>query len=141
MEKLVWKEEFNICLKEMDESREFLINHLGSLLAKIAEKPSANHIEALNELIDGFRIHFGKEEKLLVKYKYPEADIHKKEHKSCLRSLVKLRRQLSEEAIDENIELINIIIENYSTHLDESDPCYAPFIRLKKKIEFDNIKK
>lgn len=141
MKEIKWQEDFNILVKDMDEPRQFLAEKLSEFLKKVSKKPSASQIEDLNALIDGFRMHFVKEEKILNKYKYPEVDLHRKEHKKYLRCLVKLRRKMSEDPSTAEEEHIDLIGDTYFKHLDQSDKEYAPFIRLKRKIEQHSVRR
>jgi hemerythrin len=135
MREIVWKDDFNILIKDMDEPRKFLAEKLSEFLLGVAKRPKIAHIEELNALIDGFRMHFTKEEKLLSKYKYPEADIHRAEHRRYLRHLIKLRRKMSEDPSNADKESIDTIGKVYHQHIEESDVEYAAFVRLKRMIE------
>jgi hemerythrin-like metal-binding protein len=141
MKEIKWQNEYSVLLKDIDEPRRFLAEKLSSFLTRISQNPSAEHIEELNALIDGFRIHFAKEEKILSKYKYPEVDIHRKEHKSYLRSLIRLRRKISEDPADADDETLNYLGDFFADHMSFNDQHYAPFIRLKKKIETHSLRK
>ena len=141
MKEIVWKDEFNILIHEMDEPREFLAEKLSDFLMGVSIRPRIAHVEELNALIDGFRIHFSREEKLLAKYKYPETDIHRSEHKKYLRCLIKLRRKMSEDPSNADKQSIEHLGDFYCSHIKDSDQEYASFLRLKKMIERHNIKK
>lgn len=141
MKEIVWEDGFNISIKDMDEPRKFLAEKLSEFLKGVSKRPKLAHIEELNSLIDGFRIHFSREEKLLVKYKYPETEMHKGEHKKYLRQLVKLRRTMSEDPSNADKASIELIGETYYQHLKVSDLEFAAFIRLKRMIEKHSLRR
>lgn len=141
MKEILWKDEFDVLIREIDEPRQFLAEKLSEFLTSVSKRPKVAHIEELNALIDGFRMHFVKEERLLAKYKYPESDLHKNEHKLYLRLLVQLRRRMSEDPSLAENEMIEKIGDSYNTHISESDPEFAPFVRLKRMIERHSIRK
>jgi hemerythrin len=141
MKEIKWKNEFDVFIKDLDEPRKFLAEKLNEVLIKISKRPGSFNIEELNSIIDGFRMHFSREEKLLAKYRYPEVDLHRKEHKSYLRCLIKLRRRLSEEPDTTDHEMIEHIAEVYSAHIGQCDKEYAPYLRLRKKIETHNLRR
>ncbi|MDY0360189.1 MAG: hemerythrin domain-containing protein [Desulforegulaceae bacterium] len=141
MKEIKWKKEFDIFIKDIDEPRKFLAEKLNEVLTKISKRPGTFNIEELNSIIDGFRMHFSREEKLLAKYRYPEVDIHRKEHKSYLRCLIKLRRKLSEDPLVTDTEMIDHIAEVYCNHIGQCDKEYAPYLRLRKKIEAHSLRK
>lgn len=141
MEEIKWEKEFDILIKDLDEPRKFLADKLSEVLKNISTNPGSSNIEDLNAVIDGFRIHFGREEKLLAKYGYPEVDLHRKEHKSYVRYLIKLRRKLAENPDLAENEMVKEIADVYREHLSKSDKEYAPYLRLKKKIEVHSLRK
>lgn len=133
MKEIKWKKEFDIFIKDVDEPRKFLTERLNEVLKKICKRPGSFNIEELNAIIDGFRMHFSKEEKLLAKYKYPEVDLHRKEHKSYLRCLIKLRRRLCEAPESPDEEMADYIADVYCDHISNCDKEYAPYLRLRKR--------
>ncbi|MCB9481727.1 MAG: hemerythrin domain-containing protein [Desulfobacteraceae bacterium] len=141
MKEIKWKNEFDVLIKDLDEPRKFLAEKLNDVLKKISKRPGSFNIEELNSIIDGFRIHFSREEKLLAKYRYPEVDLHRKEHKSYLRCLIKLRRRLAEDPETTDNEMVDHIADVYSDHICNCDKEYAPYLRLRKKIEAHSLRR
>ncbi|MGE4520034.1 MAG: bacteriohemerythrin [Desulfobacteraceae bacterium] len=141
MKEIKWKSEFDVLIKDLDEPRKFLAEKLNDVLKKLSKKPGTFNIEELNAIIDGFRMHFAKEEKLLARYRYPEVDLHRKEHKSYLRCLVKLRRKIAEDPETPENEMVEHIADVYCDHIGKCDKEYAPYLRLRKKIEAHSLRK
>jgi len=136
-----WKEGYKIGIKDMDEPREFLTEKLNCFLAKISKKIKSEYIEDLNQLIDGFRMYFSKEEQMLAKVKFPELDEHKSYHRDYLRKLIRLRRQMSDETLTPIKDDFFVLASLYAEHMLINDLEFAPFIRLKRMIESHSIKK
>jgi hemerythrin len=92
---IVWDNILSIGVDEIDEDHRKLIHIFNILNHAVAEKESAEYLAAcLDELIYCTVWHFSHEERLMLKYRYPEAEAHKTEHRDLIQSAKELQQAI-----------------------------------------------
>ncbi len=87
MKDIVWDNILSIGVDEIDEDHRKLIHIFNILNHAVAEKESPEYLAAcLDELIYCTVWHFSHEERLMLKFRYPEAEAHKTEHRDLIQS-------------------------------------------------------
>ena len=72
MEYIVWKDSFNIGVKEMDEQHKLLVSNINELYNAINTGNSESVVKpTLIKLTDYIKVHFAAEENLLKMHNYP----------------------------------------------------------------------
>lgn len=105
MKELTWGRVLSVDIDEIDEDHKKLVAIFNTLGTALQQKESRVYIEAiLEELINCTVWHFSHEERLMIRYQYPEYDVHKLEHAELIDSVRKLQQEIlqSEESLSED---------------------------------------
>jgi len=92
-----WKDSLLIGVNEIDDQHKKLIGAIGDLLnACSAGKGSAEIGKTLDFVISYTKEHFVSEERLQVKYAYPDIENHKKMHAGFIKSVTELKEEFKQ---------------------------------------------
>jgi hemerythrin len=92
---IVWSKILSVEVEEIDEDHRKLVSIFNTLNQAVREKESADYLAAtLEELINCTVWHFSHEERLMLKYRYPEMEAHKAEHRDLIESAKELQAKL-----------------------------------------------
>jgi hemerythrin len=92
---LVWSKILSVGVEEIDEDHRKLVGIFNTLGHAVGDRESAEYLAAtLDELINCTVWHFSHEERLMLKYKYPEREEHKAEHRELIESAKELQQKL-----------------------------------------------
>ncbi len=95
MKDLAWDKVLSIGIDEIDEDHRKLIHIFNILNHAVADGESAEYLTAtLEELINCTVWHFSHEERLMLKYRYPEFADHRDEHQDLIQSAKDLQRDI-----------------------------------------------
>ncbi len=85
--KMFWSEDFLVGIPEVDGQHEKLVSLIGNfcdILSGSEEQYVQKRGDILKEVVDYTVYHFGTEEKLFELHGYPEAEIHKAQHRTFI---------------------------------------------------------
>lgn len=95
MKDLVWGEILSVGVKEIDEDHRKLIHIFNILNHAVRDRESPEYLAAtLEELINCTVWHFSHEDRLMLKYRYPEAEEHRAEHRELIHSAKELQHEI-----------------------------------------------
>ncbi len=135
MEKIDWCDAYCVAIKEIDEDKRILVDHINRLIdVNNGTDTSVDMVDALMAVIDCARDYFRKEERCLAEFHYPELDAHKREHKGFLKKMGGFRRRFTEDPDRLTSDIVTYLREWVVSHTCESDLKYAPFVRLQKYL-------
>ena len=78
---LVWKEEYSVGIKMLDDDHKKLIDLLNQFKTAYDYQTSESfERHTLDSLVDYTKLHFAREEKLMEQHNYPDIIEHKKQH-------------------------------------------------------------
>jgi hemerythrin-like metal-binding protein len=107
---LVWSKILSVGIDEIDEDHRKLIQIFNILNHAVAEGESPDYLAAtLEELINCTVWHFSHEERLMLKYRYPETGQHKAEHRELIQTAKELQQgilQAGKPMVDEQVEFL-----------------------------------
>lgn len=110
MKDLVWGKILSVGVAEIDEDHRKLVNIFNVLNHAVMEGESPDYLAAtLDELINCTVWHFSHEERLMLKYRYPEIEEHKAEHRELIQSVKELQQEILQSdkpVADEHIEFL-----------------------------------
>ncbi len=110
MRDLVWGKVLSVGVEEIDEDHRKLVNIFNVLNHAVLEKETPQYLAAtLEELINCTVWHFSHEERLMLKYRYPEAAEHKVEHGELIQTAKELQREILQSdkpVAEEHIEFL-----------------------------------
>jgi len=87
---VAWQNSYSVGIRLIDEQHKELIrltNKLFSNCNSIQERDRQIFLDTIHEVADYVGYHFGTEEKVMEKVKYPKYDEHKKEHTDFAREV------------------------------------------------------
>ena len=88
---VVWREEFNVNVQEIDQQHKTMLKLVNNIHCAVeARVDKKDLIELLDQLVEYTREHFSTEEQLMRKHDYPDLAEHHKEHKLLLQYLIDL---------------------------------------------------
>ena len=95
MKELKWSRVLSVDVDEIDEDHQKLVNIFNILTHSLADGDSPEYLAAvLNELINCTVWHFSHEERLMLKYGYPQIDEHKQAHSELIEGAQELQRRV-----------------------------------------------
>lgn len=93
MKDLVWDKILSVGVDEIDDDHRKLIHIFNILNHAVTQGDSKEYLAAtLEELINCTVWHFSHEERLMLKYRYPEHAEHKIEHQELIQSAKELQQ-------------------------------------------------
>jgi len=107
MKDLVWDHVLSIGIDEIDDDHRRLVDLFNILNHAVTEGAGVDYVGAvLEELINCTVWHFSHEERLMLKYGYPETDEHRTEHRDLIDSARELQQKyLQAGELDEKEDL------------------------------------
>ena len=76
-----WEDKFSVGISEIDDEHRGLIGILNkAVIANGHDDNTVETLELLGDIIEYSRKHFSTEEAYMLKFKFPEYQLHKKEH-------------------------------------------------------------
>ena len=95
MKDIVWSHVLSVGNDEIDEDHHRLIELFNMLNHSVAEGDDPEYLAAvLEELINCTLWHFSHEERLMMKYHYPEFAEHREEHQALIKSAKELQQKI-----------------------------------------------
>ncbi len=134
--KIAWDESLSVDIPEIDALQQNVFTLLNDLIdCKETSCGAKDGATIVAKLIDESRIFFAKEETRLRRCGYPDCDTHAKEHRQFIKSLINIRRQVSDDKKNLTYELIKNLREWLVTHILGNDHLYVPFVRVNRYID------
>ena len=81
----------------------------------------------LTDLADYTVYHFGTEEKMFQKYKYPASSLHKKEHDDLTKQVMDIKAKLDAGKSVITMEIMTLLKDWLSNHILQTDKRYSAF--------------
>ncbi len=95
MKDIVWSSILSVDVDEIDEDHRKLVNIFNILTHSLADGDSPEYLTAvLDELINCTIWHFSHEERLMLKYSYPQIDEHRQAHSELIEGAKELQRRV-----------------------------------------------
>jgi len=134
MKPIIWKDEYSVGVKKLDDQHLKLINAINELieLGAHGETISKEH-SAFQAMLHFARGHLHYEEFLLKKYHFPDIQTHQDEHLEYLNKMEELTARLDHSEAVSTEECINFIRHWFMDHILVEDMKY------KKYFEENNI--
>ncbi|PKL84234.1 MAG: hemerythrin [Ignavibacteriae bacterium HGW-Ignavibacteriae-3] len=135
MLKVDWSDNYSVGIDEIDNQHKKLFDILNILIeSKELRIHSKNITNTLTKMVEYANYHFQTEEKYMLKYKYPEYALHKKEHKEFIKKTGHLCMATMEGNEMVPIELLTFLESWLVNHILKTDMKLKPFF-LDKNIK------
>ncbi|NLL71248.1 MAG: hemerythrin family protein [Epulopiscium sp.] len=131
-----WKENLSCNIEEIDGQHQNLLK-LGQELYDLLKLGNDvdkydDIMKVLSKLADYTVYHFGYEEELLAKHRYPLLESHKKQHQSFVTKIDEtLKQDIDSKQSSITMEMIMFIADWIEKHILGSDHQYASFLNQK----------
>ena len=124
-----WKDEYNVGIDSIDQQHKKLVNLINKLQTAIDYSTGEEfEHEALNELVDYTKTHFGYEEGLMEKYGYPDFEPHKALHREMIAKVEAVLAEYEQDgdlAMDHAVTFLKSWLIN---HINGTDKQYSSFL-------------
>jgi len=125
-----WGEDLVNGVRMLDGQHRLLVELLNTLGQAIDQRQSAeNATNLLTKLIDGARLHFATEERLMQAVAYPAYRRHKSEHDALLERVLAAQRQLAAGQGIVNSAFVAFLREWLTQHIQEADARLGSYLR------------
>jgi hemerythrin len=127
----IWSEKFNVGIGLIDEHHKVLLGIILDLQRSMRSERIKHKVikDVFNELISYTRYHFSAEEKLLMKFNYPDFDAHVQEHQKFIKEVEWLIVKYDQNQGDVNIEMLNFLKEWLVKHILVADKAYSSLLK------------
>lgn len=129
---IAWNKELSVHVAEMDRQHRRLIDLVNDLNDAIIRQKKREVIGGTLEVLLRYtEVHFAEEEKLFVRYEYPDEAAQKNEHKKFVDKVAKLKRQHDDGSTVLGVAVTDFLSDWLKKHIMLEDKKYGPFMNQK----------
>jgi hemerythrin len=133
MSVIVWKPEFSVNIKVIDDQHKALIDTINTLYDAMSEGRGGTVLSQIfNNLAEYTSDHFATEENIMVRFSYPDYEEHASEHSICAAKVSEFKRRYDKGEYSMSIELVTFLVNWLHKHLLEMDQKYKAFFKEKE---------
>jgi len=123
-----WTDELSVGVELFNNDHKQLISLANRLHDSITVgSQQAVLVQILDELVNYTKFHFGREEKMMIKYAYPDYIKHKFEHDALIEKVHDYSDQVSSGKTSISLSLIGFLKEWLVNHIMVTDMKYKTF--------------
>lgn len=129
---LEWNDSLSVGNVLIDNQHKKLISKLNDFLNAYDNKKSNEKlVEIFKFLQDYTKVHFGDEENLMLKYKYPGYDAQKREHSKFINDLNNYEKELSENksSLVLKIKTNQMLVDWLVNHIGRTDKSLGSYLQ------------
>ncbi len=124
--KLVWKDEYSVGIKEIDNQHQVLFEIINQLIETINTTPSAEEVTKIIDNILKYKIaHFATEEKYFHQFNFEGTAEHEAAHRLFDQSVSKLREDYRDDVVGLAFALVDFLEDWLIGHLMGADKKYT----------------
>lgn len=123
-----WTEDLSVNVEEIDRQHRQLVRMINDLNVAMQEKRAKEVLGSLLiGLLDYANTHFAAEEIYFDTFKYPLADVHKREHKEFVDKVSDFKKRFDSGELVLSVPIIHFLIDWLKKHIMGSDKLYTPY--------------
>jgi hemerythrin-like metal-binding protein len=123
-----WTDELSVHIKSIDQQHQRLFELLDNFHRDInKQSPKLIMLGVIKALKDYTVMHFSEEEKLMKLYKYPDYEMHKKEHQTFTNKVLEYEERYKVGKMLLTVEVTNFIKDWIINHIKDTDQKYSSF--------------
>ena len=126
----VWKEEYSVGVREIDNQHKKLVSMINDLYESMKDGKGR---EVLEETITGLylytKTHFSFEESLMKKHGYADLPAHREKHLKMVGHVEKLGKQLQDGELTSPIQITNFLKDWLNKHILGTDMLYSEHLK------------
>jgi hemerythrin len=128
-----WRDSLAIGVEAIDSQHKELLHRFNGLLVATEAGKGLDELKTLLAFLNEYVIeHFSDEEKLQLKYNYPDYSAHKREHDSFARKIKAVQEEINSEGAERYhvIETNNMLLKWLLNHISKVDIELSKFINV-----------
>jgi hemerythrin-like metal-binding protein len=123
-----WNKDLSVGVAQFDKDHKKLVEILNSLHDAMKEGKGKDKLQSLvDQMFQYAAQHLATEEKLMVKYHYPDYVSHKKEHDAFVKEVTTFKEQLDNGKILISSKVTQFLKDWLVNHICCCDKKYGPF--------------
>ncbi len=130
---IVWREELETGVAEIDEQHQHLINSFNDFIAACRRGEGTQELLKLYDFLGKYVIfHFETEERIQEATNYPEYAAHKKQHQWLVDKIWELKIDLEDDKASQLthvLEINNILVNWLINHIGGSDMQFGKYLK------------
>jgi hemerythrin len=136
LEVVVWDEKYALGIELIDSQHKELFSLTNELFQACLDGEKALKFvfkETMGRMVEYVRFHFGAEQELMQRIKYPDYQEHKKQHDTLVRNILETVKDYSEGKKLVPNQFVRTLKDWILSHIAHYDKLYASFIAAQKK--------
>lgn len=126
---ITWSDKYSVKLNTIDIQHKKLVELINKLHDSMTKGTSKEVLGGvIKELINYTVEHFGNEEKLFQKFKYPGYLAHKFEHEKFVKRVGDFNNEFQSGRASVSLEIINFLKDWLINHIQKTDLAYSAFL-------------
>ncbi len=132
MSVFVWKEEYSVGIREIDEQHKHLVAMVNDIHAALAEGKGRDVLGGILDKLMTYTVqHFAKEEALMEKHGFPDFPAHRQAHSMMTKKVLALRKEFDSSEVKRSIEVARFLQQWLNKHILETDMKYSSYLHKK----------
>jgi hemerythrin len=128
MEKIIWSNEFNLGIPEIDSQHKMIIEQINYLIENLDRSDNGSLNQEIIKNLDKYsEEHFVTEEKYLRDHNYPDLENHLKVHEAFKMNTVHSAIKVMKGHVDVHEETIQFLKKWWTSHILKTDMEYRNF--------------
>jgi hemerythrin len=129
MAALYWNDSYSVKIDTIDKQHKKLFKMVNDFYDNINKRPTNEIILKLIHDMKMYTVmHFSTEESYMKRYKYPNYEIHKKEHDEFIDKVITLEERLKNGIPVLSFEITNFLKNWIKEHIQKTDMQYSDFL-------------
>jgi hemerythrin len=129
MSLFIWNDSYKTNITGIDAQHKHLVDLINSLYDAMSKGQGNKALGGiLDELYKYTVVHFGDEERLMLKTGYPDYAAHKKIHDEFTARVVAMKRDFEAGKVSLSLQVATFLKEWLSGHILGTDKKYAPYL-------------
>ena len=125
-----WNDSLSVNINFIDRQHQHLIQLINDLHQAMKERRAREAMGGIIEELSQYaQEHFMTEERLFIKYDYPQKATHVNEHNRFINQVVDFKDSFNAGRTTLSLEIMNFLNQWLLDHIRKSDKAYAPFLQ------------
>jgi len=122
----IWRPEYKLNIKEIDDQHEYFVGILDKLYEAIIHNSPREELGQLLKMLTGYAVdHFNTEEKYFAEFNYEGTAEHKIKHQELKDKVLDFQKKFEENSGDISVDLIDFLEDWLVDHLLNLDQKYV----------------
>ena len=123
---VAWNDSYSVRVREIDRQHQMLVTMINDLNDAMKQGKGK---DVLGKIVSGLTsytaTHFKTEEKYFDRFKYPDADSHKKEHTAFVKKVSDFKKGFEEGKLMLTVDVMNFLSDWLLKHIKGADKKYS----------------